>query len=160
MTICEWCHQELPSGGSCTRASLTLRTNERWRVRFGKGRERSGGAERCAACGTPRGGIHRYGCAAEECPRCHDRLAGCDCAGEAPPPGPPRRRLAESLYARIAASLPQPTGRSWRALPRGLGRLLFVIVVALLAGAVLLMLNNPQAIEPVRKGPVSPAAPQ
>ena len=36
---------------------------------------------RCHDCGVALGGIHHYGCDMEECPRCKDQLAFCDCGG-------------------------------------------------------------------------------
>ena len=59
------------------------------------GERRPSSGESCGDCGSPQGLPHRYGCPAEECPRCGGLLVGCPCTALHPAEG---ERVIKALY--------------------------------------------------------------
>lgn len=76
MAICIDCGLEMskPPADACTIDGHTVGGKLLARIPYGADQDM-----RCHDCGVLPGGLHHYGCDAEECPRCHGQMITCKC---------------------------------------------------------------------------------
>ena len=89
MPICMTCQRDIHAADSCTYEVWVLNDVVYAPIPY---EDRHGAPEtrppaRCADCGVARGRYHHFGCALEECPRCHRQVLTCDCLDALDAPG-------------------------------------------------------------------------
>src|SRR5437016_13342162 len=106
MAYCDACGRETTSAIGCTRSTVEIRGDTRWRLRFGDELPPPAGQTECPGCRAGRGEFHHAHCRREQCPRCQQLLLSCGCT-KAPERAAPTG--AAYQFMMLAASAARPS---------------------------------------------------
>ncbi len=82
---CASCLKEMRTGSGCTSRKINFEKETLNRIRYGGEELDIKAAQKpCPDCAVIEGHNHHVNCDQEECPRCHNRLIGCDCKKKKP----------------------------------------------------------------------------